>query len=132
MKALLISAADPSAQPLRDAVRKALQSAGIDLATPDFDPGASLADVITDAIASADLVIADISKANPNVFYELGYAHALRKNTILLVSKDASPKLPSDLIGTFYRTYDPDHPEELEGYILRTAHSLKQRREALA
>jgi hypothetical protein len=41
-------------------------------------------DQIWENILRADLVIADLTGTNPNVFYELGYAHALNKNTILL------------------------------------------------
>jgi hypothetical protein len=41
-------------------------------------------DQIWENILRADLVIADLTGRNPNVFYELGYAHAQNKNTILL------------------------------------------------
>jgi nucleoside 2-deoxyribosyltransferase len=36
------------------------------------------------AIATADLVIADLSGQNPNVFYEVGIAHTLGKPVLLL------------------------------------------------
>jgi hypothetical protein len=36
------------------------------------------------AIATADLVIADLSDQNPNVFYEVGIAHTLGKPVLLL------------------------------------------------
>lgn len=42
-----------------------------------------LADVVQ-AITNCDLIIADISTANPNVYYELGLAHAFGKPVILL------------------------------------------------
>jgi hypothetical protein len=35
-------------------------------------------------LSSADVVIGEMSERNPNVFYEIGYAHALGKHTILL------------------------------------------------
>jgi nucleoside 2-deoxyribosyltransferase len=35
----------------------------------------------------ADLIVADLTGRNPNVFYELGYAHALGKRTLLLTQK---------------------------------------------
>lgn len=44
----------------------------------------SILDRIYNQISKADLVIADMSKKNPNVFYEVGYAHALGKPTVLL------------------------------------------------
>jgi hypothetical protein len=39
---------------------------------------------IVHEIASADFVITDISGLNANVFWELGYSHALRQSTIIL------------------------------------------------
>ena len=39
---------------------------------------------ILQAIGDADLIVADLSEHNPNVMYELGFAHALGKPTILL------------------------------------------------
>lgn len=39
---------------------------------------------VIQGIFNADLVIADLSGANPNVYYELGLAHAFRKNVVLL------------------------------------------------
>ena len=52
-------------------------------------------DRIYNQIAKADLIIADMTGRNPNVFYEVGYAHALGKTTILLTSK--ADDIPFDL-----------------------------------
>jgi len=41
-------------------------------------------DDVKAAIATADLVIADLSGQNPNVFYEVGIAHTLGKPVLLL------------------------------------------------
>jgi len=41
-------------------------------------------DLIWEQILRADLVIADLTGRNPNVFYELGCAHALDKSTVLI------------------------------------------------
>lgn len=35
-------------------------------------------------ITNADLVVVDLTGSNPNVYYELGLAHAFRKNVVLL------------------------------------------------
>ena len=46
-------------------------------------------------ISLADIVIADMSSRNANVFYEVGYAHALKKRVILLMNN--SDDIPFDL-----------------------------------
>lgn len=43
--------------------------------------------VILDAIARCKFVIADLTDTRPNCYYELGYAHALRKPVIILAKK---------------------------------------------
>jgi hypothetical protein len=57
-------------------------------------PGTIIADVINQIIES-NVVIAEITPDNPNVFYEVGYAHAINKPTILIASRDR--KLPFDV-----------------------------------
>lgn len=53
-----------------------------------------LADIVRNVVESK-FIIADISPINPNVYYELGYAHALAKPTILIAEKDTV--LPFDV-----------------------------------
>jgi len=65
-----------------------------------YTPGHILDD-ITKSIREAALVIADVTPDNANVYYELGYAHGLGKQTILLCDKRRE-KLPFDISG--YRT----------------------------
>ncbi len=50
---------------------------------------------VYDQIAKADILIAEMTGRNPNVFYETGYAHALNKRVILL-TKEAND-IPFDL-----------------------------------
>jgi hypothetical protein len=59
-----------------------------------FGPGVIFQDMQRE-IAQADVVIAEITPSNPNVFYELGYAHALGKPTILLAQRGVD--LPFDI-----------------------------------
>lgn len=58
------------------------------------------------SIKNAAVVIADISPDNPNVFYEIGYAHAISKPTILLCEKSCRTKLPFDISGFRTIFYD--------------------------
>ncbi len=55
----------------------------------------SMLDRIYNQISRADLLVADMTGRNPNVFYEVGYAHALGKNVVLLTQK--SEDIPFDL-----------------------------------
>lgn len=59
-----------------------------------YGPGLILAD-IERHILEAKVVVAEITPANPNVYYEVGYAHAMRKPTILIA--DSTTKLPFDV-----------------------------------
>jgi hypothetical protein len=53
-------------------------------------------DRIFNQISKSDVVIADMTGRNPNVFYEVGYAHALGK-IVLLLTQDTKD-IPFDLI----------------------------------
>jgi len=55
----------------------------------------NLIDSIIDKIYTADVLLADITDRNANVFYELGIRHSLRKGTIIVCRDGQS--VPSDL-----------------------------------
>jgi hypothetical protein len=59
--------------------------------------GSDLRRKIHTLIENAALVIADIGERSPNVFYEVGYAYAKRKDPLLI--KKARAKTPTDLQG---------------------------------
>lgn len=58
---------------------------------------------IFDNILRAKVIIADLTDSNPNVFYELGICHALKKNVILL--KSAESDVPFNLEGIRHFEY---------------------------
>lgn len=55
----------------------------------------SILDRIYNQINKADIIVADMTGQNPNVFYEVGYAHALGK-IVLLLTQNAND-IPFDL-----------------------------------
>lgn len=59
---------------------------------------------IFDELNSADLVVADLTDRNPNVFYELGVRHVLRDHTIL-ISQNLDD-IPFDLRSYAILTYN--------------------------
>jgi hypothetical protein len=70
-------------------------------------PGDAVAQ-IWNAIREADICVADISETNPNVMYELGLAHAMQKQVILLTKK--TRKTPFDLKVLRQLLYSPAAP----------------------
>jgi hypothetical protein len=64
-----------------------------------------------ESLLMADLVIADISVHNANVFYELGVRHALRaRRTVLIRAKGKRGDSPFDLATDRYVVYDAENP----------------------
>ena len=69
-------------------------------------------DKINDSIQNADVIIADCSGRNPNVFYELGIAHAQGKK-VILITKDPINEAPSDIRHFEFIKYDFDVMQEI-------------------
>ncbi|MFP5318130.1 MAG: hypothetical protein ACLGI2_07515 [Acidimicrobiia bacterium] len=86
-----------------DWIRPVLVEAGYSVVRGDDvqAAGAITKDVIL-RLAHADLVVADLTDLNPNVFYELGVRHALRgSGTVMLLDEGRTEAVPFDL--TAYR-----------------------------
>lgn len=79
-----------------DVIKPVCSDVGLQAVRADetFGPGLIIADIARQ-IVEANVVIADITPANPNVYYEVGYAHALGKPTILIAEKPT--QLPFDV-----------------------------------
>lgn len=68
-------------------------------------------DKIKKYIDEADVIIADCTGRNPNVFYELGIAHTLNKKVILITMDDIR-EAPSDIRHYEFIRYQLDKHEE--------------------
>lgn len=64
----------------------------------EYYTGTPILNDIIKSIKNSSVVIAEITPDNPNVFYEIGYSHAIGKPTILLCDK-IRDKLPFDISG---------------------------------
>lgn len=71
----------------------------------DFYSSGLIMDDVTQSIRSSTLIIADVTPDNANVFYEVGYAHAINKTTILLSDRKRE-RLPFDISGFRTLFYD--------------------------
>lgn len=105
--------------------KPAIVQAGLDPIRADgniFGPG-KIIDQIWRGIGSATVLIAELTTRNPNVFYELGLAHALQKPVILVSSNDED--VPFDLRHLRYIKYDKEDPFWGQKLIDKIADSIK-------
>jgi hypothetical protein len=82
-----------------DVIKPITEQAGYECVRADeyYTTTPILTDII-DSIQNSTAIIAEITPDNPNVFYEIGYSHAINKPTILLCDKKRD-KLPFDISG---------------------------------
>jgi hypothetical protein len=122
---------DASMRRLRDTIARTIRE---ERAEPFFVDeilaGAAWVNEISVRIRTSDVVIADITRLNPNVMFELGIAHGLGKPLILLLNEDADVDLPTDLAGYQYLTYTPGNLSSFVEKLRRTARQLEVRKGA--
>lgn len=83
-----------------------------------------IVDVIFTQISRARFIVADTTGKNPNVFYEIGYAHALGKKVILMVQD--TQDIPFDISGLRHIQYKPNALNALSADLRATASALMQ------
>jgi len=87
-----------------DALKPACASSALRLGRGDDIFGAThIINDVWSAIYGANIIIADCSSKNPNVFYELGIAHTLGKSVILITQSEED--IPFDLRHCRYIKY---------------------------
>ena len=85
----------------------------------------SITQTIIDKLLSSELVIADISEHNPNVFYEMGYRKCTDKPIIHLKKKGESIPFDVNTVRTFeYDLTDLDNVEETKKRLIQTIASF--------
>lgn len=98
---------DPSFDEVYVSIKEAAEAFGLTCARGDENSrSGEVLQMILDAIKASDLIIADLTGGNPNVFYETAFAHAHKatQKVILLAQKDSD--VPFDLRALRYLRYD--------------------------
>jgi hypothetical protein len=104
----------PFAAPLGDYYEKiykpAIERAGLKPVRADADifGTGKIMDQVWDGINVAKVLVAELTSRNPNVFYELGLAHALKKPVVLVSSREED--VPFDLQHIRVIYYDMTDP----------------------
>lgn len=77
-------------------------------------------------IRRSEVIVADLTGENANVFYEMGLAHALGKAIIMIKQKNA-PRVPFDLSNHKYKEYDIADLDELKTWLSTAFRSVPAR-----
>ena len=101
--------------------KPAIEAAGLNpCRADDLSRPSSIINDIWEYTKSAKLILADLTGKNPNVFYELGLAHALAKPAILIAA--SMDDVPFDLRALRVLEYDKNQPrwgDELQERITK-------------
>jgi nucleoside 2-deoxyribosyltransferase len=131
-KFLVLLPFDASARQLRDVINTTIrQEQGEPLFLDENKAGALWVEEVSRLVSTSGAVIADVTRRNPNVMFELGVAHALGKPLVLLLDEDANTNLPSGLAGYQYLTYSRGNFSPLISRLGKTIGQIVQRREAV-
>jgi hypothetical protein len=104
----------------KDLIAPALDAADIEgRTTGDITAQGNIREDMFRRLVLSDLVIADISIYNANVWYELGIRHGLQdRHTLLIRAIGSKDKYPFDLQTDRYFLYDPADPASaLAGFV---------------
>jgi hypothetical protein len=81
-----------------DVYKPAIEGAGLEPYRVDRDPAVSIPiNEIESGIRGASVCFADITRDNPNVWFELGYALASDKDICLICSEERQTRFPFDV-----------------------------------
>ena len=80
-------------------------------------------DDILQAVKDADIIIADLTDNNPNVFYEIGICHMLKKQVILITQNESAPFDLSHIRRIRYE-YTPRGMKSFEDSLSNTLKSI--------
>ncbi len=98
----------------KEVIKPAIEEVGFEChRLDDFMTGGIWQKALFSALISADVVIADITSGNANVFYELGIRHALRRGRTILISAGGKQAANVSLLPSLF--YQPDDAGRLTG-----------------
>lgn len=115
-------------QMLKHLVRKVLEPRGYEVQrADDIDDVGQITHQIIERLLDDDLVVADLTGLNPNVFYELAVRHAARKPVITLMTHGQTiPFDLKDVRTVFYDLHDPDQLEAAQRELLQKVEAIEK------
>ncbi len=121
--------AEPVGTYYRTIYEVAIKRAGLRPVRADDDMFATgkIVDQVWTGIQAAKILVAELTGRNPNVFYELGLAHALQKPVVLVSSNEKDVPFDVQHIRViYYNVFDPFWGEKLIAKIAENVLSALQ------
>ena len=102
-----ISAIDPTLEDSLNAIKRATAQHGIEAVRVDeIEHSKKITDVILEKLSVSRFLVCDITTERPNVYYELGFAHGIGKDVILVAREGTVLHFDiKDYNVIFYKTY---------------------------
>jgi hypothetical protein len=63
----------------------------------DMLPSSTVVPEIIRKIHTAKVILADITRHRPNVYYEIGFAHKVNRHKVIIIGQESYDELPSDI-----------------------------------
>lgn len=99
----------------KDIFEPAIKAAGFEPYRVDRDPKASIPiDEVQRQIGDSDVCFAEITENNPNVWFELGYAIASKKEICLVCSSERTSRYPFDIQHRLIHSYNTESTSDYE------------------
>ena len=109
-----------------DVFEPAIRDAGLEPYRVERDPGVSvLIDDIERKLEHSDVCLAEISTDNPNVWFELGYAIASKRDVVLVCSDERKAHFPFDVQHRKIIRYSTESSSDFETARLKITERLK-------
>jgi DNA-binding PadR family transcriptional regulator len=98
-----------------DVLKPAIEAADLEAYRVDEDPSVNIPiDEIERGIRESSVCLAEITTNNPNVWFELGFAIASRKEVVLICTDNRGPKFPFDVQHRNIIIYKTDSPQDFD------------------
>jgi nucleoside 2-deoxyribosyltransferase len=109
-----------------DIVRKALGDEFEIRRADDYNGAGNITSQVIQAIAKADLIVADLTGRNPNVYYELGFAHTHERHVVPMISIENEHPLPFDNYTERTIKYSLRNVQDRDGSVARLKQAVQE------
>ncbi len=109
-----------------DVLAPAIKNADLEPYRVDLNPAVSIPiECIEDGIQNSVVCLADISLDNPNVWFEVGYAIAARKEVVFICAEDRKTPFPFDVQHRTINKYATSSPRDFKQLGQKITQRLK-------